>query len=117
MRSAASSASSGPCTAAASTTASKYLTGPKGEPLSENLHWSKWEAYTTWLSGMALLALIYWYGASSYLIDRSVMALSPGAAVAISIAFIAGGWLAYDFACRILARQREPARRRRCWRW
>ena len=55
----------------------KYLTGPKGEPLSENLHWSKWEAYTTWLSGMGLLALIYWYGASSYLIDRSVMALTP----------------------------------------
>ncbi len=57
----------------------KYLTGPKGEPLSENLHWSKWEAYTTWLSGMGLLALIYWYGASSYLIDRSVMALTPAA--------------------------------------
>ncbi len=48
----------------------KYLTGPKGEPLPENLHWSKWEAYTTWLSGMGLLALIYWYGASSYLIDQ-----------------------------------------------
>ena len=48
----------------------KYLTGPKGEPLSENLHWSKWEAYTTWLSGMGLLAIIYWYGASSYLIDQ-----------------------------------------------
>ena len=60
----------------------KYLTGPKGEPLSENLHWSKWEAYTTWLSGMGLLAIIYWYGASSYLIDRSVLALSPGAAIA-----------------------------------
>ena len=81
----------------------KYLTGPKGEPLSENLHWSKWEAYTTWLSGMGLLALIYWYGASSYLIDRNVMALTPLAGVAISIAFIAGGWFAYDFACRVLA--------------
>jgi len=81
----------------------KYLTGPKGEPLSENLHWSKWEAYTTWLSGMGLLALIYWYGAISYLIDRNVMALTPLSGVAISIAFIAGGWLAYDFACRVLA--------------
>ena len=81
----------------------KYLTGPRGEPLSENLHWSKWEAYTTWLSGMGLLALIYWYGASSYLIDRSVIALSPVTAVAVSIAFIAGGWLIYDFACRVLA--------------
>jgi len=81
----------------------KYLTGPKGEPLSENLHWSKWEAYTTWLSGMGLLGLIYWYGASSYLIDRNVMALTPLAGVAISIAFITGGWFAYDFACRVLA--------------
>jgi len=81
----------------------KYLTGPKGEPLSENLHWSKWEAYTTWLSGMGLLGLIYWYGASSYLIDRNVMPLTPLAGVAISIAFITGGWFAYDFACRVLA--------------
>ncbi len=81
----------------------KYLTGPKGEPLSENLHWSKWEAYTTWLSGMGLLAIIYWYGASSYLIDPGVRALSPPVAVAISIAFIAGGWFVYDGLCRVLA--------------
>src|SRR6185369_4334961 len=50
-----------------------------------------------------LLAVIYWFGASSYLIDRSVMALSPAAAIAVSLAFIAGGWLVYDFACRLLA--------------
>src|SRR5437867_4844987 len=80
----------------------KYLTGPKGEPLSENLHWSKWEAYTTWLSGMGLLALIYWWGANSYLIDKSVLALSPAVAVAISIAFLAGGWIVYDTLCRVL---------------
>ncbi len=80
----------------------KFLTGPKGEPLTENLHWSKWEAYTTWLSGIALLALIYWLGASSYLIDRSVMALSPSAAIAISVASLAGGWFVYDGLCRLL---------------
>ena len=80
----------------------KLLTGPKGEPLSEDLHWSKWEAYTTWLSGIALLALIYWYGASSYLIDKRVMDLSSIAAVSISIAFIVGGWLIYDALCRLL---------------
>ncbi len=80
----------------------KFLTGPKGEPLTENLHWSKWEAYTTWLSGIALLALIYWLGASSYLIDRSVMALSPPAAIAISIASLVGGWFVYDGLCRLL---------------
>src|SRR5438067_9909804 len=83
----------------------KFLTGPKGEPLSRNLHWSKWEAYTTWLSGIALLALIYWLGASAYLIDRSVMPLSPAAAIAISITFIAGGWFVYDALCRMLERR------------
>jgi len=81
----------------------KYLTGPKGEPLSENLHWSKWEPYSTWLSGMALLAIIYWYGASSFLIDPGVRALTPPVAVAISIAFIVGGWIVYDGLCRVLA--------------
>jgi len=80
----------------------KFLAGPKGEPLSENLHWSKWEAYTTWLSGMGLLALIYWLGASSYLIDASVFALSPAAAIAISIGVLAGGWIVYDGLCRLL---------------
>jgi uncharacterized membrane protein len=80
----------------------KFPTGPKGEPLSTNLHWSKWEAYTTWLSGMGLLALIYWLGASAYLIDNSVMPLSIGAAIGISIAFLAGGLLVYESLCRVL---------------
>jgi uncharacterized membrane protein len=80
----------------------KFLTGPKGEALTENLHWSKWEAYTTWLSGMALLALIYWLGASSYLIDRNVMPLSPATAIAISIGSLVAGWLVYDVLCRML---------------
>jgi uncharacterized membrane protein len=80
----------------------KFLTGPKGEPLTHDLHWSKWEAYTTWLSGMGLMAVIYWLGASTYLIDASVMALSPAAAVAISVAFLATGWIVYDQLCRRL---------------
>ena len=80
----------------------KFLTGPKSEPLTENLHWSKWEAYTTWLSGMALLAIVYWYGANTYLIDASVLALTPAAAIAASIATIVAGWLVYDGLCRAL---------------
>ena len=84
----------------------KFLLGPVGEPLSEHLHWSKWEAYTTWLSGMGLLVVIYWFGARTYLVDSQVMALSNGAAIAISAAVIAGGWLVYDLLCRIL-KQRE----------
>lgn len=80
----------------------KFLTGPKGEPLTDDLHWSKWEAYTTWMSGMGLMAVIYWVGASSYLIDPKVMALAPATAVGISIAFLAGGWVVYDLLCRQL---------------
>ena len=80
----------------------KFLLGPLGEPLAENLHWSKWEAYTTWLSGMGLLAVIYWFGAKTYLIDQQVMALSPAVAVAISIGFLAGGWVVYNLLCKAL---------------
>src|SRR5690349_3896088 len=80
----------------------KFRTGPKGEPLSTNLHWSKWEAYTTWLSGMGLLALIYWLGARAYLIDNSVMPLGPGVAIVVSVAFLAGGLLVYEILCRML---------------
>lgn len=80
----------------------KFLTGPKGEPLAEDLHWSKWEAYTTWLSGMGLLAVMYWIGAASYLIDSQVRALAPAQAVGLSVAFLAVGWLVYDALCRLL---------------
>ena len=80
----------------------KFLLGPLGEPLAENLHWSKWEAYTTWLSGMGLLAIVYWFGAKTYLIDQQVMALTPTTAIAISIGFLAGGWIVYNVLCRAL---------------
>jgi uncharacterized membrane protein len=80
--------------------AQKYLRGPQDQPLSDNLHWFKWEAYVTWLSGMALLAIIYWWGASAYLLDRSVLDLPVWAAIAISVASLAVGWFIYDALCR-----------------
>lgn len=80
----------------------KFLTGPKGEPLSDDLHWSKWESYSTWLSGMSLMAVVYWIGASNTLIDARVMELTPATAVGISIAFLTAGWLVYDLLCRNL---------------
>jgi len=83
----------------------KFLLGPVGEPLAQDLHWSKWEAYTTWLSGMGLLAIIYWFGAGTYLIDQQVMALAPATAVAISIGFLVGGWFVYNGLCRVLKGQ------------
>ena len=80
----------------------KFLLGPVGEPLAENLHWSKWEAYTTWLSGMGLLAVVYWFGAKTYLIDQQVLALSEASAIAISIGFLVGGWIVYNLLCKAL---------------
>jgi uncharacterized membrane protein len=78
--------------------AQKYRVAPKVLP--EALHWFKWEAYTTWISGMFLLALVYWYGAEVYLIDSAVADLSQAAAVGIAIAILAGGWIIYDLMCR-----------------
>jgi len=82
--------------------AQKYLLGPKGEPLSDSLHWFKWEAYTTWLSGIGMLAIVYWWGANAYLIDRSVLDLSVPAAIAISAGSLVAGWLVYDALCRVV---------------
>ena len=68
--------------------------------LPDTLHWFKWEAYTTWLSGMFLLILVYWFSAEVYLIDPAVASLSPGAAVSIAFAFIVAGWFVYDLLCK-----------------
>lgn len=78
--------------------AQKYRVAPASIP--ETLHWFKWEAYTTWMSGMAMLALVYWYGAEVYLINPAVADLSPAQAVGISIAYIVGGWFVYDLLCK-----------------
>ena len=80
----------------------KFLEGPVGEPLSENLHWSKWEAYSTWLSGMGMLIIIYWFGANTYLIDQSVFQLSVAQAISVSALVIAVSWVIYDALCRFL---------------
>ena len=78
--------------------AQKYRVAPATLPAT--LHWFKWEAYSTWLTGMTLLGLVYWYGASVYLVDAGVMDLSPAAAVALAAGFIVAGWLLYDGLCR-----------------
>ncbi len=78
--------------------AQKYKVAPAQFP--EQLHWFKWEAYTTWMSGIFLTALVYWYGADVYLIDRSVADFSVPTAVSIAIAFIVGGWFVYDVLCK-----------------
>jgi len=80
----------------------KYKIAPPKLP--EHLLWFKWEAYTTWLTGFALLVILYYANADSYLIDPSVAALSTVAAVGISVGILAAGWVLYDVFCRVLAR-------------
>jgi uncharacterized membrane protein len=78
----------------------KYRLAPPRLP--EPLHWFKWEAYTTWLSGFALMVFLYYVNADTYLIDKSVADLSPAAAIAISVALLLVAWLVYDGLCRLL---------------
>jgi uncharacterized membrane protein len=79
----------------------KYLVAP--HILPETLYWFKWEAYTTWLSGFALMIVLYYLNADTYLIDKSVADLSAGEAVAISVGLLAAAWIVYDVLCRLLA--------------
>ncbi|HWW27854.1 MAG TPA: urate hydroxylase PuuD [Caulobacter sp.] len=76
----------------------KYMTAPAHMP--DHLHWFKWEAYTTWLSGFALLIVLYYVGAPVYLIDTSKHAFSQVGAIATGLAFIFGGLLVYEGLCR-----------------
>ena len=76
----------------------KYMVAPAKMP--ENLTWFKWEAYSTWLSGMVLLSLIYYAGAELYLVDPNVLDVSPGTAIAISLLSIGLGWIVYDLLCK-----------------
>ena len=78
--------------------AQKYTNGVPSMP--GNLHWFKWEAYTTLITGAFLLALIYWYQAEIYLIDPNVMALSKPVAIGLGALTLVGGWLGYDALCR-----------------
>ncbi|WP_067520121.1 urate hydroxylase PuuD [Endozoicomonas ascidiicola] len=75
----------------------KYHLAP--EKLPKTLHWFKWEAYVTWLSGMGLLAIIYYWGAESYLLS-SQSVLSPEAAIGVSAFSLMIGWLVYDGLCK-----------------
>jgi uncharacterized membrane protein len=79
----------------------KFLPAPAELP--DHLLWSKWKAYTTWLSGMALFAVLYLRQPTIQLVDPAVAALAPGHAVAIALALPVLGWIAYDLLCRAFA--------------
>ena len=83
----------------------KYKVAPATLPAP--LHWFKWEAYSTWLSGFALYAVMYYLHADVYMIDRNVADISPAIAIGISLASLIAGWLFYDQLCVRLGLERE----------
>lgn len=76
----------------------KYLVAP--EQMPDHLIWFKWESYVTWISGVALLMMVYWVGAELYLIDANKADLSVWQAILISAASLTIGWIVYDFLCK-----------------
>ncbi|MFN3250378.1 urate hydroxylase PuuD [Roseibium album] len=76
----------------------KYLVAPENMP--EHLTWFKWESYATWLSGAALMMIVYWVGGELYLIDPAKADLALWQGIVISAASLTIGWLIYDFLCK-----------------
>jgi uncharacterized membrane protein len=76
----------------------KFTVAPPRMPA--HLHWFKWDAYLTWVTGFGLLIVQYYLHANSYLIDESVMPLAPWQAIAISIVSLLAGWVIYEALCR-----------------
>lgn len=76
----------------------KYKTAPKEIP--KTLHWFKYEAYFTWISGIGLLFIVYYFNAESFMIDPAVADISSGAAIAIGIGTLIFGWIVYDMLCK-----------------
>ncbi len=80
----------------------KYFVSPKGMP--KELHWFKWESYATWISGFCLLAIIYYWEADTFLVNKNIQNIRPSIAILISISSLALGWFLYDIACKLLRR-------------
>jgi uncharacterized membrane protein len=78
--------------------AAKYMVAPPEMP--SDLHWFKYEAYFTWITGFLLLAVVYYLGVNDLLIDPRVMELTPLKAIGISVASLVAGWIIYDLLCR-----------------
>jgi len=87
--------------------ANKYMVAPRWRALPDNLHWSYWESYSTWLTGFALFTVLYLFNAGSFLVDKSVHDWSPGAAIAASLGFLIAFWFVYDAICRTLGQRRN----------
>jgi uncharacterized membrane protein len=76
----------------------KFMVAPAKMP--DELTWFKWEAYTTWLSGFALLVIVYYFNAELFLIDKSVLDMSAVQAALVAFLSLAAAWIAYEVLCR-----------------
>src|SRR5260370_40996086 len=85
----------------------KYLIAPSRMP--DELTWFKWEAYTTWLSGFALLVIVYYVGAELYLIDKPVLDLTAQSAAGIAFGTLVLAWMFYELLCRSALGRHEIA--------
>ena len=83
----------------------KFAVKPPELPV--HLHWFYWESYSTWLSGFALFTVSYLWNASTYLIDRSLMNWSPGAAIGVALSFFVVFWILYDGICQVFGKRKN----------
>ena len=74
--------------------------------LPKHLHWFYWESYSTWLTGFSLFTVTYLWNASTYLVDKSLMNWSSGAAVSVALAFLVVFWMAYDCICQVFGKRK-----------
>jgi uncharacterized membrane protein len=79
----------------------------KPPQLPAHLHWFYWESYSTWLSGFALFTISYLWNAGTYLVDKSLMNWSPGAAGAVALSFFVVFWILYDGICQLFGKKKN----------
>jgi uncharacterized membrane protein len=75
----------------------KFAVAP-GE-LPPTLHWFKWEAYTTWISGMALLIIVFYWNAQTYMLKPDVSGVTSSMAIGIGVLSLLSSWIVYDLLC------------------
>ncbi len=85
----------------------KYLVAPAQLP--PELHWFKWEAYATWLSGVGLLLIVYYFNAQAMMVDKGVADLSGAQAIGVGVGSLVLGWVVYDLLCRSPLGKRDGA--------
>jgi len=76
----------------------KYKVAPKQIP--RHLHWFKYEAYFTWLSGFCLLFIVYYFNAKAFLIDKNILDITPAQGILLGIGSFVAGWILYDLLCK-----------------